>query len=81
MPHRRIIIEVFGSTEEFAQQEVDRVIKFLRTNEYGQSSAFVDQHSYGLDFDDSLHNQAGSGTIGAQLNLDFDYNANRIRRL
>jgi hypothetical protein len=86
MPHRRIIIEIWGSTIENAQQEVDRVIAFLKHFEYGESSAFVDPHHYGIDFSDGglfdqiIKKMKGRCSIGCVLKSNFEYTKSRLTK-
>jgi len=79
MPHRRIIIEVWGSTDENAQNEVNRIMRFLRHHEYGESAACVDPHRYGENFDEFLTKQLiDSESIGGVLPKNFVYEVGRL---
>jgi hypothetical protein len=78
MPRRRLIIELYGSTPEYAQQEVDSMLKSINGACYGIGSVFVDPNEYSGSEEDSLHIQAGPGAVGALLNENFQYHVGCI---
>jgi hypothetical protein len=75
MGHRRLIIQAWGSTEGYAQEEVDMILNSIRGALLGVASVFVDPHDYSRE--QTLHDQAGEGAIGAMLKDDFQYHTNR----